>query len=243
MKIEKINENSISLTINKEDLIARNLDIKDLSYGSEKAKILLNELIVEANKEVGFKADAPLSVEVVPFKEGNIKLIITKLYNMDELDSRFSRFTPYKPEDLSMNIMKALEATFDKFEEALKSQQYKGVNEVNTGNKLEIKHENEVVCIFEFEDIDKASDGCSNVKYYDYVSVFYKDEKNKKFYLVLSTSGEIEKEKLTEFNKVCNMLAEYGNRVQGGLGMNQAYYEEHYKVIIKENAVKKLATI
>ena len=243
MKIEKINENSISLIIDVEDLRVRNLKISDLSYGSDKARDLLVELINIASTEVGFKADAPLSVETVPLKDGNVKLIISKIINPDELDSRFSRFTPIKNEKMPLSIMQMLESTIDKFEEALKIGSVKGVNDVNTVEKLEIRREDEVVSIFEFEDIDKASDATKNIKNYEYTSVFYKDEKSGKYFLVLSIDGKVEKDKLQEFNKVCNTLAEYGYRVQSQIGINQSYYEEHYKTIIKEDAVKKLSLL
>ena len=244
MKIERISENSIALTMNSEELRARNLKLSDLSYGSEKAHGLLIEMMQLADVEVGFKADAPLAVEAVPLKEGDIKLIITKIFNPDELDARFSRFTPMKGENLSLSIMKLLESTIDKFEDALKVGQVKGINEVNnTIDKIEIRTEDKVVCIFEFENIDKASDACKNINNFEYESVFYKDEKNVKFYLVLSIKGSEPKEKIASFNKVCNTLAEYGTRIQSGLGMNEAYYEEHYKVIIKEDAVAKLSKL
>ena len=74
MKIERINENSISLTMNREELVNRNLKLADLSYGSEKARELLVEMINLANAEIGFKADSPLAVEAVPLKDGDIKL-------------------------------------------------------------------------------------------------------------------------------------------------------------------------
>lgn len=243
MKFEKIDDNSISLTMSLDDLRARNLKVSDLSYGSAKAKLLLTELIKLADAEIGFKADAPLAIEAVPLKDGNIKLNITKVFNPDELDSRFSKFSPMKNERTVLDVFKLLENTFDKFEESLKASNVKGVEEVNHTGKLEITKEDELICIFEFENIDKASDACKNVNNFDYVSVFYKDEKNVKFYLVLSIVGNAPKDKITEFNKVCNTLAEYGKRAEGSLGMNQSYYEEHYKTIIKENAVEKLRAL
>ena len=243
MKIERINENSISLTMNREELVNRNLKLADLSYGSEKARELLVEMINLANAEIGFKADSPLAVEAVPLKDGDIKLIITKIMDPDELDSRYSKFTPSRGDSVPFAIMKMLESTIDKFEDALKASNIKGVNEVNTFDKLEIRQEDEIVSIFEFEDIDKASDAAKNIKSFDYTSVFYKDEKSKTFYLVLSIKGNVEKNILQDFNRVCNTLAEYGTRIQGRIGMNQAYYEEHYKVIIKDEAIKKLGML
>lgn len=243
MKIERIDENSIALIINNEELKNRNLKMSDLSYGSEKARDLLVEMMNLAKVEVGFTADAPLAVEAVPLKDGDIKLIVTKVYNPDELDARYSRFTPMKNDKLPLSIMQMLESTIDKFEEALKQSNTKGINEVNNIEKLEIRTETDKIAIFEFDEIDKASDACKNVNSYDYVSVLYKDEKAKKFYLVLSISGGVSKNMLEDFSKVCNTLAEYGVRIKGKVGINQAYYEEHYKVIIKEDAVNKLSRL
>ena len=243
MKIERINENSIALILNNEELKNRNLKMSDLSYGSDKAKDLLVEMMNLAKIEVGFTPDAPLAVEAVPLKDGDIKLIVTKVFNPDELDSRYSRFTPMKNEKVPLSIMQMLESTIDKFEEALKQGNTRGINEVNNVEKLEIRKDTDQIAIFEFDEIDKASDACRNVNSYDYVSVLYKDEKNKKFYLVLSISGNVSKVTIEDFNKACNTLAEYGTRIRGKVGMNQAYYEEHYKIIIKEDAVSKLSRL
>ena len=243
MKIEKIDENSIALILNNEELRNRNLKMSDLSYGSEKAKDLLVEVMNLAKVEVGFTPDAPLAVEAVPLKDGDIKIIVTKVFNPDELDARYSRFTPMKNEKVPFSIMQMLESTIDKFEEALKQGNTRGIDEVNNVEKLEITKGTDQIAIFEFDEIDKASDACRNVNSYDYVSVFYKDEKNKKFYLVLSISGNVPKLTMDDFNKVCNTIAEYGTRIRGKVGMNQAYYEEHYKIIIKEDAVNKLSRL
>ena len=243
MKIERINENSIALILNNEELKNRNLKMSDLSYGSDKAKDLLVEMMNLAKSEVGFTPDAPLAVEAVPLKDGDIKLIVTKVFNPDELDARYSRFTPMKNEKVPFSIMQMLESTIDKFEEALKQGNTRGINEVNNVEKLEIRKDTDQIAIFEFDEIDKASDACRNVNSCDYVSVLYKDEKNKKFYLVLSISGNVSKVTIEDFNKACNTLAEYGTRIRGKVGMNQAYYEEHYKIIIKEDAVSKLSRL
>lgn len=243
MKIEKIDENSIALILKDEELKNRNLKMSDLSYGSEKAQDLLVEVMNLAKTEVGFTPDAPLAVEAVPLKDGDIKLIVTKVFNPDELDARYSRFTPMKNEKVPFSIMQMLENTIDKFEEALKQGNTRGIDEVNNVEKLEITKGTDQIAIFEFDEIDKASDACRNVNSYDYVSVLYKDEKNKKFFLVLSISGNVPKATIDDFNKVCNSLAEYGTRIRGKVGMNQAYYEEHYKIIIKEDAVSKLSRL
>lgn len=243
MKIEKINENSIVLTMDSVDLRDRNLKLNDLTYGSPKSKELLVELAKIAKKELDFNIDTPIAVEIIPLKDGDIKLIITKVYDPDELDSRFSRFTPMKNDLMPIAIMQLLESTIDKFEDALKITSPRKLDGVNNTNKLEIRSDKDIVCIFEFDEIDKASDAAQNVSNKEYDSVFYKDDKNNKYFLVLSIKSGVPKDALSDFNKACNTLAEYGKRKEGHIGMNKAYYDEHYKVLIKENAIKKLSML
>ena len=237
MIVERLNENSIALTINRNELNDRNLKITDLTYGSEKTQKLFVELAGIAKKELNFDIDSPIAVEAVPLKDGNVKLIITKIFDPDELDARFSRFTPMKNELMPFAIMQLLESTIDKFEDALK------VGSNNNLNKLEIHSDKDIICIFEFSELDKVSDAAKNVSNKEYDSVLYKDDKNNKYYLVLSINNSVPKDVLTEFNKACNVLAEYGKRIEGHIGMNKAYYDEHYKMIIKEYAIKKLSML
>ena len=67
MKIERISENQIRCTLSNYDLNARNLNLSELAYGSEKARNLFREMIQKASNEVGFEAeDIPLMVEAIP---------------------------------------------------------------------------------------------------------------------------------------------------------------------------------
>ena len=100
MKIEKLNENQIRCTLTKEDLASRQLKISELAYGTEKAKTLFRDMMRQANYEFGFEAeDIPLMIEAVPLNAECIVLIITKVEDPEELDTRFSRFAPSVHED------------------------------------------------------------------------------------------------------------------------------------------------
>ena len=61
MKIEKVNENQIRCTLTKQDLADRQINLRELAYGSEKAKGLFHDMIQQANYEFGFDvSDNPL---------------------------------------------------------------------------------------------------------------------------------------------------------------------------------------
>ena len=95
MKIEKVNENQIRCTLTREDLVSRELKISELAYGTEKAKTLFRDMMRQANFEFGFEAeDIPLMIEAIPLNAECIVLIITKVEDPEELDTRFSRFAP-----------------------------------------------------------------------------------------------------------------------------------------------------
>ena len=95
MKIEKINDNQIRCTLTRDDLAQRQLKLSELAYGSEKAKSLFREMMQQAASEFGFESDnLPLMIEAIPTAGDSIVLNITKVDDPDELDTRFSRFTP-----------------------------------------------------------------------------------------------------------------------------------------------------
>ena len=99
MKIERINENQIRCTLTSFDLSVRNLNLVELAYGTEKARKLFREMIQKASNEVGFEAeDIPLMVEAIPLSPESIMLVITKIEDPEELDTRFSKFTPASEE-------------------------------------------------------------------------------------------------------------------------------------------------
>ena len=95
MKLERISENQIRCTLTRSDLAERELKLSELAYGSEKAKALFREMMVQASDELGFEAEnIPLIIEAVPISNECIMLIVTKVDDPEELDTRFSRFTP-----------------------------------------------------------------------------------------------------------------------------------------------------
>ena len=100
MKIERINENQIRCTLSNFDLSVRNMNLGELAYGTEKARNLFREMIQRAANEVGFEAeDIPLMVEAIPMANESVMLIITKMEDPEELDTRFSKFSPEEDEN------------------------------------------------------------------------------------------------------------------------------------------------
>ena len=120
MKIEKVNDHQIRCTLTKADLADRELKISELAYGTEKAKSLFRDMMQQAAIKFGFEAeDIPLMIEAIPLNSDCIVLIITKVEDPEELDTRFSKFAPSvhesegEYEEGSDNLMSDISAASD----------------------------------------------------------------------------------------------------------------------------------
>ena len=100
MKVEKLSDTQIRCTLSKEDLSQRQLHLSELAYGSEKAKELFRDMMQQASIELGFEADnIPLMIEAIPISNDCLVLVVTKVEDPDELDTRFSRFSKINVDD------------------------------------------------------------------------------------------------------------------------------------------------
>ncbi len=101
MKIERLSENQIRCTLNKADLNEKHLKISELAYGTQKARELFRDMIQQASAELGFEIDdTPLMVEAIPVSPDCLILIVTKVEDPEELDTRFSRFSKVNEYDI-----------------------------------------------------------------------------------------------------------------------------------------------
>lgn len=100
MKLEKLSDTQIRCTLSKKDLSQRQLHLSELAYGSEKAKELFRDMMQQASIELGFEADnIPLMIEAIPISNDCLVLVVTKVEDPDELDTRFSRFSKINVDD------------------------------------------------------------------------------------------------------------------------------------------------
>lgn len=94
MKIEKINDRQIRCVLTKEDLEDRKIRLSELVCGGEKARGLLRDMMTRAARELGFSFNNnPLMIEAVPTGKDQLVLIITRVDDPKELDSRFKNLS------------------------------------------------------------------------------------------------------------------------------------------------------
>lgn len=246
MTIERLSDTQIRCTLNKQDLQERQLQLSELFYGGEKAKELFRDLMQMASYECGFETeDLPLMIEAIPVDADCLVLVVTKVEDSDELDSRFSNFTPFaeknnQPEKPAIPALAdEILNYFSQFKELLNKK----------ANELSAKTE-------DFED-DEPETPASLVKMYRFDSLqgvsrfasvilphyrgnvrLYKDTSGGNYYLLLNMLGHTAE----EFNKLCNIASEYGHSVSAN---NAAllYYHEHFSLVDSENILETLAKL
>lgn len=238
MKIEKLNENQIRCTLTHADLAARHLKLSELAYGTEKARSLFQDMMQQASFDFGFEAEnIPLMIEAIPSSSDSIVLIITKVEDPEELDTRFSKFTPGNDSDMrSSETLEKLEGA-EEFLNLLNR-----VKEAAAGTKKSAETPAPVqssVRLFAFEDLDGVIRAARLVTpLYHGANTLYKDENSGMFLLALAQSDH----STNEFNKICNMLTEYASPEKADASV-LAFLEEHCAEIISADAVQKLSTL
>lgn len=238
MKIEKINENQIRCTLTKQDLAERQIKLSELAYGTEKVKALFRDMMKQAAYEFGFEAeDIPLMIEAIPLSSDTIILIVTKVECPEELDTRFSKFSEPDLEYLEDDLL------FGERQE----EETEGADDVlGIFKKLQEEHKKltdsdenkctpplDITKLFIFESLDEIIRVAHVLKgRFRGKSTLYKNNIDGNYCLLVNKG----KESPELFNKVCNILSEYGDSRNYTMA-REAFFEEHYKKILKEDAL------
>ena len=270
MKIEKINENQIKCTLNKNDLASRQIKVSELAYGTEKAKLLFQDMMQQAASEFGFHAeDLPLMIEAIPIPGGSIVLIITKVEDPEELDTRFSNFSPDESDDYQDNydeffddmddisddtLMEDDSALTDLFQQ-IRDRIRQSVSQTE-GDFVPLKDilekydrngmtaapsANSITQIFSFDSLNTLIYLTGFQNDFKMNSSLYKSPQDNRYYLIMDKSSR-KIEDTYEFAEFCTLLAEYG-QVEDGSPLREAYYKEHFDRLIARKALQKLQQI
>ena len=254
MKIERINENQIRCTLNRSDLADRQIELSELAYGSDKARRLFHELIQTAAAEVGFEVEnMPLMVEAIPMSMDSIVLIVTRVEDPDELDTRFSRFSPNTEEEWGEDdpmdeLMNGLLEGADMLKELL----HKGGTiqpPVQANATADTKTQPDQPSpdttavspsarLFSFGSLDAVTQAAAAIRGVILVhSTLYKDLTHGQYFLCIHCDKDED-----AYRRTCNTLSEYGTLRHSSAGV-LAYCEEHCEILIATRALDKLARL
>ena len=244
MRIEKINENKIRCTLTRDDLEIRHMKLSEIAYGSEKARSLFRDMMEQASHQFGFEADnIPLMIEAIPMPNECIILDITKVSDPEELDTRFSRFSQGSsdlPDDRVKDFLPdGADEVLDLFQKLLEHRLKNAPKDDREQQAAELASELNLQKLYLFprmEPLLKASRILQNIYHGD--NRLYKNPETGQFCLVVSKSAHTPE----EFNKVCNILSEYGSNGKYSPS-NEAYMTEHYTLLLGQNALDSLSRI
>lgn len=261
MKIEKVNDHQIRCTLTKADLADRELKISELAYGTEKAKSLFKDMMQQASYEFGFDAeDIPLMIEAIPLNSECIVLVITKVEDPEELDTRFSKFAPSVHDEDEDNEETTLDNMLQSLSEGADDvlDLFKKIHDTKITDtiaettdsltkqsrskeaaKKPVKISVDLTRIYSFNSLAQVIRLAHVLSaHYNGKNSLYKNENTSSYMLVVTQSEHTPQ----EFNKICNMLSEYGNP-EKFVSASEAYMEEHFEPVIKDKAVQSLAMV
>lgn len=255
MKIEKVNEQQIRCTLTREDLLNRELKISELAYGTEKAKSLFRDLMQQAAYECGFEAeDIPLMIEAVPLNAECIVLIVTKVEDPEEIDTRFAKFAPsVHDEDYGLDDDEDNEALMEAFADSA-DEVLNLLRRMNNGEDTtdapqpspqnstapsRSGQEKAVSRLYSFRSLREVT-RLARVAHtaWDGGNSLFKDG-NTGAYLLLLHPGETN---ITDYNRLCHLISEYASP-QKTSNATGAYLNEHCEPLIKDSALKTLAEL
>ena len=132
MKIERISDNQIRCTLNKEDLEGKETLLSELAFGSEKAKGLFRELMNKAATELGFETseDNPLMVEAIPVSKECLILVITRVDNPEDFREHYKKLPKVYWLDSSRELMKTFYLIFQICFQTLENPHFQQIQEM-----------------------------------------------------------------------------------------------------------------
>ena len=243
MTIERLSDTQIRCTLNKQDLQERQLQLSELFYGSEKAKALFRDLVQMASYECGFETeDMPLMIEAIPVDADCLVLVVTKVEDSEELDSRFSNFTPFAEKEMLSDKMPipALADEILNYFSQVKDLLNKKAGELSKSETTAPEKKNESLTkVYAFDNLQSVSRFASVVAiHYHGTAVLYRNSVDEFYYLLLEMSGH----SAEDFNKLCNIASEYGRSVSSTKA-SLLYYKEHFAPIGGTDILSTLAKL
>lgn len=197
-------------------------------------------------------------IEAIPTSLDRLILVITKVEDPDELDTRFSKFSPdpsadsYEDEDDEedediLNCLNNLDS-YTTTSEAEASPEFVPLPDC-LGLQAEKKEEEEeakapktttdMMKAYSFPTLSAVSEAAIHLAgVYQGENRVYKHPKTGVYYLVLFRSGHT----ADDFGRVCNLLSEYA-RPERTSYATLAHMQEHFEPILKQDALAILAAL
>lgn len=233
MKIEKINNNQIRCILSKKDLEKRNIKINELAYGTTKVRELFNDMMQKAYIELGFVANnIPLIIEAIPIEKGDIILNISKVDDPEELDSRFSRFSPLKSHENDFAEIKA-----PAFSSMSVLHKLNALDDAKKEETADFPSSFYYTAYFSFDELKPIIQVAKliNPIFVGQSSLLKLDDN----YILMLQRQNMDK---PTFNNTCNTIADFGKQIKPSF-FERLYYSKHAKPLIESDAIMQLSSL
>lgn len=223
MKIEKISDTQIKVTLNHSDLMDRDLKISELAYGSQKAQALFKDMMAKANEEFGFETDnVPLMIEAVPLSTDSIMIVVTKVddplqieQKLETIGERPTHRTFKEPEEDRLTDLALMG---------------RDVEDTQASQPVD----KDTVITYMFNDFDSTCMAAHRVQ-----PMFVGDNSlykyNEKYFLTMGKN----KKSVNDLEGIVGVLDEFGSRCPSS-DLNEFFLKEHGKLMIDLHAVDVL---
>ncbi|MDF2613285.1 MAG: Negative regulator of tic competence [Clostridia bacterium] len=224
MKIEKLSDTQIQVTLNHSDLIDRNIKISELAYGSKKTQALFKDMMARAYEDFGFETEnVPLMIEAVPLSTDSIMIVVTKVEDpsqieekLDAIGERPTHRTFKEPEEDRLTDLALMG---------------KGLEEQKE-KEPKVRAKSLTYLFSEFDSVCAAAHRASSLFIGD--SSLYKY--NERYFLILNKN----KKTNVKADTLVGILDEFGSRCPS-TDLNEMFLKEHGKLLIPLHAVDVLA--
>ncbi|MGL4362080.1 MAG: adaptor protein MecA [Cellulosilyticaceae bacterium] len=223
MKIEKISETQIRVTLDPSDLQNRNIKIGELAYGSSKAQALFKDMMSQAYDNFGFETEnVPLMIEAVPLSTDSIMIVITKVEDPSQIDEKLDGVGE-----------RPTHRTFkEPLEDRLTDLELMGTPPTSdSAEEPVLENKTFMYCFKNFDDICSAAHYINHIYFGDTSLYKYGD----RYFMIFQNNEKQDTEKEVLFS----LLSEFGDL---GLSsdLNESFLLEHGKTIIPTNAIDLL---
>lgn len=224
MRIEKISDTQIKVTLNHSDLMDRNLKLSELAYGSQKAQALFKDMMARANEEFGFEADnVPLMIEAVPLSTDSIMIVVTKVDDPSQIEQKLETIGE-----------RPTHRTFKEPEEDRLTDLALMGNEISESPSIS-NDKQQASLMYVFNDLDHICMAAHRVQ-----PMFAGDNSlykyNENYFLVLGKNKKAD----SKFQGVMGILDEFGTKCPNS-SLNELFLKEHGKLMIELHAIDILS--
>lgn len=219
MKIEKLNDRQIRCTLTREDLESRQMKFSELAYNNTKARKLFHEVLMWASFEFGFEGmDTPLMIEAVPVSSDAVAVIITRVEELQSI------------QDIASEAMR--NATSTDVEDASSNQTPEDISPVTDGSIART----ELYAFQTLQELIHLSHALSD----DVIcpNSLYRNQEDGQWYLIIR-QGTFP---IETFLQLGTVISEYG-RQQNLRPFTESFLEEHFPLLIEDNALQVLAEL